>query len=249
MIKSIIKKTTVGLLTFILLAAVLLTGCGKTKTDSSNEDISITFMNQDDTLGVVKLQSGTKLSKESYTSYENLDGAEFKGWYETPSFIESSKKDLENEAFSKDTTLYGDFRTSDVTEDTHKWYIAGSSEKGSLKLNNWAAELSDEEKEQFELKPTGKQTNEFAITIDLFVGDEYQLISDWSWDNQLGYGRFTELDASQMENAGGFGGTDETANVKVAADGKYTITLITNPDNPAQIQISVVRISDADTKS
>ena len=35
----------------------------------------------------------------------------------------------------------------------------------------------------------------------------------------------------------------------VAADGKYTITLITNPDNPAQIQISVVRISDADTKS
>ena len=52
-----------------------------------------------------------------------------------------------------------------------------------------------------------------------------------------------------MENAGGFGGTDETANVKVAADGKYTITLITNPDNPAQIQISVVRISDADTKS
>ena len=95
----------------------------------------------------------------------------------------------------------------------------------------------------------GKQTNEFAITIDLFVGDEYQLISDWSWDNQLGYGRFTELDASQMENAGGFGGTDETANVKVAADGKYTITLITNPDNPAQIQISVVRISDADTKS
>lgn len=38
MIKSIIKKTTVGLLTFILLAAVLLTGCGKTKTDSSNEE-------------------------------------------------------------------------------------------------------------------------------------------------------------------------------------------------------------------
>ena len=97
MIKSIIKKTTVGLLTFILLAAVLLTGCGKTKTDSSNEEISITFMNQDDTLGVVKLQSGTKLSKESYASYENLDGAEFKGWYETPSFMESSKKDLENE--------------------------------------------------------------------------------------------------------------------------------------------------------
>ena len=98
-------------------------------------------MNQDDTLGVVKLQSGTKLSKESYASYENLDGAEFKGWYETPSFMESSKKDLENEAFSKNTTLYGDFRTSDVTEDTHKWYIAGSSEKGSLKLNNHYPQL------------------------------------------------------------------------------------------------------------
>ena len=49
MIKSIIKKTTVGLLTFILLAAVLLTGCGKTKTESSNEEISITFIQ--DTLG------------------------------------------------------------------------------------------------------------------------------------------------------------------------------------------------------
>ena len=121
-------------------------------------------------------------------------------------------------------TLYGDFRTSDVTEDTHKWYIAGSSEKGSLKLNNWAAELSDEEKEQFELKPTGKQTNEFAITIDLFVGDEYQLISDWSWDNQLGYGRFTELDASQMES----NRSTTTPSPKTQALGKSVIFLTEN---------------------
>jgi hypothetical protein len=47
-----------------------------------------------------------------------------------------------------------------------------------------------------------------------------------------------------MKNAGGLGGTDDTANVEVVVDGNYTITLTTNPDNQAQDTLSIVRNSD-----
>lgn len=240
------RKTVIRLFIAVLLAAVLLTGCSRGKMDSKRaaEEITVTFMNQSETLGAVKVSSGTVLDKASYKDFEELEGAAFYGWYETPTFIETSRKDLEKDTFSKDTTLYGNFKMSEVSEDTRKWYIAGTSEKGSLKLNNWATDLSDDEKAQFELEATGNQANEFSITIDLFSGDEFQIISDWSWENQLGYGKFTGLDDTQMINAGGLGGTDDTSNVKVVMDGKYTITLVTNPDNPAQNQISAVRSSD-----
>ena len=222
-----------------------LAGCGEKEVqEASKEKITITFMNQDTTLGTVNAAAGELLDKASYEAFEQTEDAEFNGWFETPSYLETSKKDLSVDAFEKDTTLYGDFRANSVAEDTRHWYIAGSSKKGTLALNNWAGSLSDEEKATFELVPTGNATNEFALTIDLFEGDEFQIIADWSWDTQKGFGKFTQIDESQMENAGGLAGTDDKANVKVLTDGNYTITLTTNPDNQAQDTLSIVRNSD-----
>lgn len=229
-----------------MFAVSMLAGCSKTATEetASSETITITFMNQDETLGTAEAQAGQVLDASSYEAFENQEGAEFNGWYETPSFLESSKKDLASATFEEDTTLYGDFRNTDIAEDTRKWYIAGTSSKGILQLNNWAADLSDDEKAMFELTATGNATNEFSLTIDLFEGDMFQIIHDWSWDGQKGYGKFTEIDDTQMGNAGGLGGTADTSNVEVLMDGNYTITLTTNPDNQAQDTLTIVRNSD-----
>ncbi|MBQ6407346.1 MAG: hypothetical protein IJJ64_04840 [Butyrivibrio sp.] len=242
--KTFLTKMLAGTMATLLVIGGL-TGCGASKAEGkAKEEITVTFMNQEQTLGTVTAAVGELLDAASYEAYEQADDAEFNGWFETPSYLESSKKDLSKDTFDKDTTLYGDFRSNSVTEDTRHWYIAGSSTKGSLKLNNWAGDLSDDDKAKFELAPTGNATNEFALTIDLFEGDQFQIIPDWSWDGQKGYGKFTDIDDSQMENAGGLGGTSDTANVQVLVDGNYTITLTTNPDNQAQDTLSIVRNSD-----
>lgn len=232
-------------------AAALLAGCGggSTKTDAGESStvkskITITFMNGDTVLGTAEGLAGERLDSASYQKYEEEDGAEFKGWYEAPSFLEPSFKDLSKDTFDESTTLYGNFVLAEAAEDTRKWYIAGTSEKGSLKENNWAGDIDDSLKESFELKATGNAVNEFALTIDLFEGDQFQIIHDWAWTDQKGFGLFTELDETQFESSGSLGGTDNTANVQVLQDGNYTITLTTNPDNPAQDTLTVVRNGD-----
>ncbi|WP_029232882.1 hypothetical protein [Butyrivibrio sp. VCB2006] len=241
---AFLTKTLAGTMATLLIISGL-TGCGAAKaSDATKEELTITFMNQDQTLGTATAYVDELLDKASYEAFEQVEDAEFNGWFETPSFLESSKKDLSTDTFEKDTTLYGDFRSNTVAEDTRHWYIAGTSTKGALKLNNWAGSLSDEEKASFELTPTGNNVNEFSLTIDLFEGDQFQVIHDWKWDGQKGYGKFTDIDESQMENAGGLGGTADTSNVQVLVDGNYTITLTTNPDNQAQDTLSIVRNSD-----
>lgn len=246
--KRLEKRLTAGAM-IAMLSFGCIAGCGSKEQEAaaSSEQVTVTFMNQDEVLGTATANAGEALDASSYETYENSQDADFNGWYETPTFLESSKKDLSTDSFSKDTTLYGDFRASSVAEDTRKWYIAGTSEKGILSANNWAGDITDEEKEEFELKPTGN-TNEFSLTIDLYEGDQFQVIHDWSWDGQKGFGKFSNLDETQMVDDGGLGGTVDTDNVKVVMDGNYTITLSTNPENQAQDVLTVVRNSDPVTE-
>lgn len=248
-----IKKYAGVVMGSVLLTATL-SACGQseaanagqqeTATEESSELI-VTFMNGEEEIGKATANAGELLAEESYVVYQESDDVEFLGWYETPSFLESSKKDLSVDTFTKDTTLYGCFKSAQVTEDTRIWYLAGTSTKGSLKDNNWAdAGLDEALKETFQLTATGNATNEFVITIDLYEGDQFQVIHDWAWDGQKGFGCFTEIDASCMESGGGLGGTDATANVNVLMDGNYTITLTTDPDNAAMDTLTVVRNSD-----
>ena len=161
--KNSMPKLLAGALVTIMILGGL-NGCGKENVEKQvKNEITVTFMNQDESLGTVKAVAGETLDKTSYEGYEKLDNAEFNGWFETPSFVEASKKDLLSDTFDKDTTLYGDFRSNSVAEDTRHWYIAGTSTKGVLQLNNWAGDLSDEEKLAFELTPTGSNINEYAI--------------------------------------------------------------------------------------
>lgn len=218
-------KKLVSLITACV-TLTMLCACG----EPTKQEISVTFMNGEETLGTVTGASGEVLT--GYESYESVANAEFLGWYETPTFLESSKKDLAIATFEADTTLYGSFKSTDVTEDTRAWYVVGDGTSEVIKNSAWAgAAVDDAAKAACQLMPTGNSVNEFEITVDLFAGDQFQVIHDWGWDGQKGYGCFTEIDASQMENGGGLGGSDTTSNVNVIMDGSYTITLTTDPDN------------------
>lgn len=227
------------------LAAVCVTigaacGCG----EPAKEEITVTFFNGEETLGTVTGVAGEVLS--GYEAYETVEDAEFLGWYETPTFLETSKKDLTEATFEEDTNLYGSFKSTAVAEDTREWYVVGTGAGEVLANSNWAgADVADADKEACKLAPTGNGTNEFAITLDLYAGDQFQVIHDWAWDGQKGFGCFTTIDATQMENGGGLSGSDTTSNVNVLMDGNYTITLTTDPENELQDTLSIVRNGDA----
>lgn len=238
------KKTIKKLLGIILACSTVvmsLGACGDSTEEK--EKITVTFNNGDTQLGQVTGTAGEKLT--DYEKYEKLDGYEFLGWYETPSLLESSKKDLSTVTFDKDTTLYGSFKSTQVTEDTRAWYIVGAGASPELAASGWAGAVEDSVKESCQLKATGNATNEFAITLNLYEGDQFQIIHDWAWDGQKGFGCFTTIDESQMANGGGLGGSDDTSNINVVMNGNYTITLTTDPDNSLQDTLSIVRNGDA----
>lgn len=231
-------RKAVGLILALTTMMMLACACG-----SEKEAVTVTFMNGDTELGTVTGTKGEVLA--DYAQYESLDGYEFLGWFETPTFLESSKKDLTTVTFDEDTTLYGSFKSTQIAEDTRDWYIVGDGTSPELVASGWAGSVDDAVKEACQLKATGNATNEFAITLNLYEGDQFQIIHDWAWDGQKGFGCFTLIDETQMENGGGLSGSDSTSNINVIMDGNYTITLTTDPDNELQDTLTIVRNGDA----
>ena len=251
--KKQIKKI-LGITTASVLVLAALTGCGKTETSSENQEmvetqeaaeITVTFMNGDERLGIATTTAGELLAEADYSAYETVADTEFQGWFETPTFLEISRKDLKTTVFDADTTLYGSFKATTVEADTRAWYLAGTSSKGVMQENNWAnSSVEESVREKFRLEETGEVQNEFEITIDLYAGDQFQVIHDWAWDGQKGFGCFTTIDDTQMENGGGLGGSSDTSNVNVIMDGNYTITLTTDPNNKAMDTLVITRNGD-----
>lgn len=239
------RKKVKSLLAAVLcltMTAAMMTGCGASK---EAEKVTVTFMNGEETLGSAETEAGKVLDSSAYASYESAEDADFLGWYETPTYLEASLMDLATATFTEDTTLYGCFQSNNMAEDTRAWYIVGTSAAGTLAQTNWAADVDDATKELFRLQPTGNAVNEFAITIDLYAGDQFQIIHDWNWDGQKGFGYVKEYDENQIANGGGLSGNDNTSNINVNEDGSYTITLTTNPDDEAQDGVTIVRNGDA----
>ena len=228
-----------GIVLAVATVMMSLCACGG---NTEEQKVTITFMNGDTQLGQVTGTKGAVLT--DYAQYEAVEGYEFLGWFETPTFLGTSKKDLKTATFDEDTTLYGSFKSTNVTEDTRSWYIVGAGASPVLAASSWAGSVEDFVKEACQLKATGNTTNEFAITLDLYAGDQFQIIYDWQWDGQKGYGCFTTIDNTQMENGGGLAGSDDKSNVNVVMDGNYTITLTTDPDNALQDTLVVVRNGD-----
>lgn len=233
----------------IILSLVCVLGllaCGNNEPVSDKEepvveaaDVNVTFKDGITKLGMLKVKAGQLI--EGYEDFENKEGFEFLGWYETPSMLEASKKDLKNDTFTENTVLYGSWKSLIAEEDTRVFYIVGDGKSPILKGSAWAgADVDDATKESCKLLPTGN-TNEFTITLDLFKDDLFQIVYDWQWDGQYGFGKFTDYDANQFVSGGGLSGEASKANVCVMEDGNYTITMVTDVSNPSLDTIKIVR--------
>lgn len=212
-------------------------------TEKPKNEITIKFMNGQTELGRLTVFEDEPVT--GYEQFENVEGYIFEGWYKTPGFLEASFRDLSKDTFNQDTKLFGMFRSAQVTEDTREWFIVGEGASPALVTSAWAGSGVDENgKAMCRLEKTGNATNEYAITLDLFAGDKFQVIYDWQWEGQKGFGLMTDYDASQMESGGGLSGENEKSNVSVLVDGNYTITLTTDPDNAKLDTVSIVRNGD-----
>ena len=244
-------KKFLALLLCGLLCTFMLAACGKETASSEDQQvqeeektpITIKFLDGKEELGVITINAGEKVT--GYEQYEVKEGYTFLGWFKTPSFMEYSKQDLTEATFKEDTRLFASFKSDTATPDTRSWYIVGEGSAPVLKNSAWAgADVTDADKEACELKATGNATNEYSLTLDLFEGDKFQLIHDWQWEDQKGYGLMGGLDAELFESGGGLSGDSKTSNVGVLKSGNYTITLTTDPDEPAYDTVVIVRNGD-----
>ena len=99
------RRKFIGVILGCVTMATMLWGCGE-KEEPARE-ITITLMNNQETVATITAFSDTPV--EGYEEYETLEGYEFEGWYETPTFIESSRKDLATDTFSEDQILFGNY--------------------------------------------------------------------------------------------------------------------------------------------
>jgi len=223
-------KNYLGIICFCLAIMMFVCACG------TGEKVTITFKNGSLELGSVTVKAGKLVT--GYEEFENLDGYTFLGWYETPSLLKSSKVDFSTATFEKDKLIFGSFKSNNVAEDTRTWTICGTGSSPALATSNWNNKCKDD---SVTFVATGKNPNEFQLTLDLFAGDQFQIINEYGWNDQRGFGCFTEIDETQFENGGGLSGSDKKSNVNVLMDGNYTITLSTDPDNSLQDIMKIVR--------
>ena len=75
-------------------------------------------------------------------------------------------------------------KTADATAtDTRDFYILGNGAGALLKESNWGAVVSDAHK-----LAKSETSNEYTITLDLYVGDEFQFAINSDWADQKGAG-------------------------------------------------------------
>ena len=208
---------------------------------------TVTFYDGTTVITEKEVEEGGKVAafKPSDVGYEK-EGFAFDGWYATADFTFDWSFDT---AIDKDTNVYSMWTSS--KEDTRQWTIAGSSSAGGpLAAIGWNGGPIEGENGNILKKTEGK--NEFTITIDLYVGDQFQFcIQDeegvWNTDDANGGGARggQYLEENEYMSAPGTGLGDGQVNITVSVSGNYTLTLTTDAEDKNVGSIKVVRNGDA----
>lgn len=208
---------------------------------------TVTFYDGTTVITEKEVEEGGKVAafKPSDVGYEK-EGFAFDGWYATADFTFDWSFDT---AIDKDTNVYSMWTSS--KEDTRQWTIAGSSSAGGpLAAIGWNGGPIEGENGNILKKTEGK--NEFTITIDLYVGDQFQFcIQDeegvWNTDDANGGGARggQYLVENEYMSAPGTGLGDGQVNITVSVSGNYTLTLTTDAEDKNVGSIKVVRNGDA----
>ncbi len=231
-----LKKKALGLL--LGAALIGLAACTPTTTPTTSESttdseasssvedntVTVTFRVADEVVHTEDLgEDGGIPTRYDYTP----ETGELVGWYLTPTF---SRVYNFKDAFTEDTTLFG--AVSVYEEDTRVYYLSGSGTSPILSTNDWGKNPTDEAK----LNPVEGEKNTFAITLDLYANDSFQVTSFDpvpTWDWQFGAGYIINMDELEgiVEGGGGLAENTRQSNITILLDGNYTITLKTYPDH------------------
>ena len=208
---------------------------------------TVTFYDGTTVITEKEVEEGGKVAafEPSDVGYEK-EGFAFDGWYATADFTFDWSFDT---AIDKDTNVYSMWTSS--KEDTRQWTIAGSSSAGGpLAAIGWNGGPIEGENGNILKKTEGK--NEFTITIDLYVGDQFQFcIQDeegvWNTDDASGGGARggQYLEENEYMSAPGTGLGDGQVNITVSVSGNYTLTLTTDAEDKNVGSIKVVPNGDA----
>ena len=234
----------IGVLTALIMVFALSLGV---VTACSRGDYKVTFYDGTTVITEKEVEEGGKVAefKPSDVGYEK-EGFAFDGWYATADFTFDWSFDT---VIEKDTNVYSMWTSS--KEDTRQWTIAGSSSAGGpLAAIGWNGGPIEGENGNILKKTEGK--NEFTITIDLYVGDQFQFcIQDekgvWNTDDANGGGARggQYLEENEYMSAPGTGLGDGQVNITVSVSGNYTLTLTTDAEDKNVGSIKVVRNGDA----
>lgn len=211
------------------------------------EEYTVTFYDGTTVITTREVEEGGTVAEfePSDVGYEK-EGYNFSGWYATADFTFDWSFDT---AIDKDTNVYSMWTSS--KEDTRQWTIAGSSSTGGpLAAIGWNGGPIEGENGNILKKTEGK--NEFTITIDLYVGDQFQFCiqdedGEWNTDDANGGGARggQYLVENEYMSAPGTGLGDGQVNITVSVSGNYTLTLTTDAVDKNVGSITVVRNGEA----
>lgn len=199
--------------------------CSNNKTSEVEaEPYKVTFYDGETVLKTEMVKDG-----ESATKWEpKKEGYTFVDWYGTPNF----KFKYNFEAVHKDTSVYALFQSNDFVEDTRPWAIVGNGTGKVLSSSSFGKNITEE---HLLKKSSKKDVNEYSITLDLAVGDEFQFAIDTDWSNQRGAGYLsnTALDGKEYfeVKANHLSTNTKKCNIGVLISGNYTLTLTTHPND------------------
>ena len=241
-----LKLRKFGALMAVVMALSLTLGVAAACAEDETK-FTVTFYDGTTVITEKEVEEGGKVAafEPSDVGYEK-EGFAFDGWYATADFTFDWSFDT---AIDKDTNVYSMWTSS--KEDTRQWTIAGSSSAGGpLAAIGWNGGPIEGENGNILKKTEGK--NEFTITIDLYVGDQFQFcIQDeegvWNTDDASGGGARggQYLEENEYMSAPGTGLGDGQVNITVSVSGNYTLTLTTDAEDKNVGSIKVVRNGDA----
>ena len=241
-----LKLRKFGVLMAAVMALSLTLGVAAACAEDETK-FTVTFYDGTTVITEKEVEEGGKVAafEPSDVGYEK-EGFAFDGWYATADFTFDWSFDT---AIDKDTNVYSMWTSS--KEDTRQWTIAGSSSAGGpLAAIGWNGGPIEGENGNILKKTEGK--NEFTITIDLYVGDQFQFcIQDeegvWNTDDASGGGARggQYLEENEYMSAPGTGLGDGQVNITVSVSGNYTLTLTTDAEDKNVGSIMVVRNGDA----
>lgn len=241
MMRTKLKKWGLAAALFLLMSLVCLSfaACG-TKT----EKFDVTFYDGSKVITTKSVEKGGKVAAfvpadVKYTK----EGFTFADWFATADYTQAWSFDR---TIEKNTNVYSQWVSSQT--DTRPWQIAGSSAVGGpLKDIGWNGGPS---KGGGLIKTEGK--NEFTLTIDLYIGDQFQLCvqdKEGVWVNDTDGavtargGQYLVKNEYMAAASGGLG--DGQKNIVVSVAGNYTLTLTTDALDKNYGKITVKRNGEA----